>query len=110
MEDTNKELERLQQELLAEESNDLDELLADFLEEPLPAFDDPEKIYDPKEPMVYCNYSNDYGKDLQEFAENGDDMKKKKKDDKTLIGLMLTASVLCLGILGILIYWLEEFL
>ena len=111
MEDTNKELERLQRELLAEESDDLDELLADFLDEPTPAFDDPEKIYEPEEPMVYCNYSNDYGKDLKEFAENGGDMKKKKKkDDKVLIGLMITASVLCLGILGVLIYWLETFL
>ena len=106
MEDTRRELERIERELLAEEERELPDDMDG------PAFDDPEKIYDPKEPMVYCNYSNDYGKDLKNFAENGgeEDMSKKNKKDKTIIGLMVTASVLCLGILGILIYWLEVFL
>lgn len=112
MEDTRRELERIERELLAEEDREAEAL--DGLPEDVegPAFDDPEKIYDPKEPMVYCNYSNDYGKDLKNFAENGGEeaMRKQNKKDKTIIGLMITASVLCLGILGILIYWLEAFL
>ena len=121
MEDTRKELERLEQELLADEEltltdNELDELFLedDLLREILaedaePAFDDPDKIREPAEPMVYCNYSNDSGKDLQEFADGGADAAAKKKNDKIIMGLMITASVLCLGIVGIMIYWLEAF-
>ena len=44
MENTNEELERIEQGLLEEENQDLDELLKDFLEEPMPAFEDPDKI------------------------------------------------------------------
>ena len=110
MEDTQKELERIERELLAEEVAAAEEEMLDALLEP--AFDDPEKIHEPEDPMVYCNYSNDYGKDLKEFAENGgkETMRKKKKNDKAIIGLMITACALCLGILGVLIYWLEVFL
>lgn len=106
MEDTRKELERLERELLAEEAPVEEEGIDG------PAFDDPEEIYDSEEPMVYCNYSNDYGKELQEFAETGGEEAtgKEKKNDKAIIGLMITASVLCLGIIGVLIYWLEVFL
>ena len=55
--------------------------------------------------MVYRNFSNDYGKDQQEEA----DVEQKKKD-KTVIGLMIAACALCLGIMGILLYWLLAFL
>jgi len=115
MEDRDEELERLEQELLAQEDDDIleDALLREILTETDgPAFEDPDEILEPVRPMVYCNYSNDYGKDLQEFAESGGDKKmaKKKKGDRLLIGLMITASVLCLGIIGILIYWLEAVL
>ena len=34
----------------------------------------------------------------------------KKKEDKFVIVQMLLASGLCLGIIGVLIYWLEVFL
>ena len=34
----------------------------------------------------------------------------KKKEDKFVIVLMFLASGLCLGIIGVLIYWLEVFL
>ena len=39
-----------------------------------------------------------------------EDLETKKRDDKILVGLMITASVLCLGILGVLGYWLIAFL
>ena len=97
MEDTRKELERIEQELLADE---------EITEIPEPALDDP------AEPMAYSNYANDYGEELQEFAETGgqESLRKKKKNDRIIIGLMITACLLCLGILGVLIYWLEVFL
>lgn len=121
MEDTRKELERLEQELLADEEmtlteKELDELFLDddllrevMEEDAAPAFEDPDKIHEPAEPMVYYNYSNDYGKDLQEAADAGAEETAKKKNDKLIMGLMITASALCLGIVGILIYWLEAF-
>ena len=112
MEDTQKELERLERELLEEEKSEVDKAVDEILlDEDLirvimsadaePAFDDPDKIHEPEEPMVIRNFSNDYGKEPQEDT----DMKQKKKD-KTIIGLMITASALCLGIMGILLYWL----
>lgn len=121
MEDTRKELERLEQELLADEAmtlteKELDELFLDddllrevMAEDAAPAFEDPDKIHEPAEPMVYCNYSNDYGKDLRKTADASVEETAKKKNDKVIMGLMIAASVLCVGIIGIMIYWLEAF-
>ena len=109
MEDTQKELERLQEELLKEEPDILDDkVLEELLKEPEPAFDDPDQIHEPQEPMTYRNFSNDYGRDSEETPDAP--AAEQKKDDKVLIGLMITASVLCVGILGVLTYWLTVFL
>ncbi len=72
--------------------------------QPTPAFEDPNQIHTPENGMVYHNYANDYGNDeaeLQKLQEN---------DDKVLIGLMLAACGLCLGIIGVLGYWLAVIL
>ena len=112
MEDTRKEMERIQRGLLTDEETamSLDEILADeelnalLNEKPAePAFDDPEKIHDPREPLVYNNFANDYG------APPVSDSKK-RRDDSVVVGLMITASVLSLGIIGILSYWLTVLL
>ena len=110
MENTNEELERIEQGLLEEESQDLDQLLKDFLDEPMPAFEDPDKTEISDEPVVYCNYSNDYGNEPQLSEEEEAALKKKVKDDKTIIGLMITAAALSVGIIGVLVYWLIKFL
>ena len=126
MEDTREELNRLEQELLAQEQTDddvlLDELIREvkaesaeddiFLDDALlrevlpedatPAFEDPDKIHEPEE-LVYTNYANDYGKDLEDEAQQ------KAHEDKLQIILMIAASALSLGIIGILIYWLIAF-
>ena len=115
--DTKRELERLERELLAREEAEQteDDLLDDIKsmlgddEAPEPAFDDPQTIHDPKEPLVYCNYSNDYGRDLQEFADNGE-VPEEKKTDKVTLGLLITACCLTAGIIGVLIYWLVAYL
>lgn len=114
--DTKRELERLERELLAQEADTQsdDELLDDIKNilgddsSAEPAFDDPQTIHDPKEPMVYCNYSNDYGRELQDFADSGE--APAKKPDKVTLGLLITACVLTLGIIGVLIYWLVAYL
>ncbi len=120
MEDTQKELERLERELLRDEEQEktlndaeldeeLDEELLELLlkeEEPVPAFDTPETIHTPKEPMVYRNYSNDYGKKPDPREEKRRE-RQRRKDNKIILGLMITASVLCLGIVALLLYWLN---
>ncbi len=107
-------LERIQKELLDEEETiSLDDILEDeelnalLNEKPVPAFEDPEQICEPEGEMQYNNYANGYGESEQ---EEEDQEEQEKKRDKVLIGLMITASVLCLGILGILIYWLAVLL
>ncbi len=131
MEDTRKELKRLEQELLKKDDEDilLDELIREvkgekpavesYLDEAMlrevvtedaaPAFEDPDKILEPAEPMVYCNFSNDYGNDLpQEETELA--AEEAARQDRLLITLMIIASALTLGIIGILIYWMVALL
>ncbi len=110
--DREQELERLEKELLAQEREEdilEDPVILEVLQEAGPAFEDPDVIHTPKEPMVYCNYSNDYGRDLKNFAESGG-QEEKKTEDKLVTGLMIAASCLCLGIIGVLIYWLVAYL
>ena len=112
--DTREELERLEKELLeqepVQEEEDLldDELLREVFAEP--AFEDMEQIHEPEEPMVYCNFSNGYGRDLEQTEENEEEQPEKEKDDKVNIGLMIAVSALCLGIIGVMIFWLIKYL
>ena len=136
-EDTKKILEEIERELLlAQDPMEEDELLADLpeilLEEDKQqqvdaalerilsesnaegaAFGDPDMTSVPQEPVNVYNYYNDYGREIPEEAEDTKVKKsaaKKKKEDLTLIILMAVASFLCLGIIGVLIYWIETFL
>jgi hypothetical protein len=110
--DTKQELERLERELLPPEDQQSEEdLLADLKgilgEETAvePAFDDPQTIHTPKEPMVYTNFANGYGrKSAEETPEEAP--KKKRKPEKLTLGLLITACLLTLGIIGVLLYWL----
>ncbi|MBE6975042.1 MAG: hypothetical protein E7436_06090 [Ruminococcaceae bacterium] len=99
MDDQQKELERLQKALLAEEDDrDPDTVTG---RRPKPAFDDPEEIRDPQR-RGYRNYANNYGRtDPPPKAEE-----KTGSNDKLVLGLMVAASALCLGIIAVLIYWL----
>jgi len=135
-EDTKKILEEIERELLlSQDPMEEDELLADLpecltqedkqqqvdaaleriLEESQlegPAFEDPDATHASQEPVNVCNYYNDYGRDVPEETKEEKPEKKrdKKKDDLTLTILMAVASGLCLGIVGVLIYWIEAFL
>jgi len=111
MEERNEELERIEQGLLEEEDPEkLDQLLQDFLDEPMPAFEDPDKTEISNEPVEICNYSNDYGNEPQPSEEEEAELKKKEKDRKIILGLMITAASLSLGIVGVLVYWLIKLL
>lgn len=169
MEDTNKELERLEKALLADEtlvglpigdedltedlpegllSADTEFLAEEFanamveekvpepIPEPIPEASEPviddelldqliaevesEDFAPEQEPavsdetMVFHNFPDRLGENVIEYGEpepqDDVDLETKKRDDKILVGLMITASVLCLGILGVLGYWLIAFL
>lgn len=80
-----------------------------------PDFDNADAMGVSDETMVFHNFSNDYGKDLDGYGEPQPeeapvDEQTKKRDDKIVIGLMIAACALCLGILGLLIYWLVALL
>ncbi len=110
--DAREELERIEKELLAQESQEEDILDDELIREVLaePAFEDMDEIKDPEEPLVYCNYSNDYGRDLEEPAEEAHKKATLSKSDKVDIGLMIAASALALGIIIVMIYWLVNYL
>ena len=109
--ETREELERIEKELLAQEPQEEDilddELIRDVLAEP--AFEDMDEIKEPDEPMVFCNYSNGYGKGLEKEPEPEQKVKL-NKSDKMDIGLMIASSALALGIIILMIYWLVNYL
>ena len=111
--DTKRELERLEESLLSPESQQSEEELLEDLKDILgeapavePAFDDPQTIHTPKEPMVYTNFANDYGRKAEQEAPVEEPEKPHKKPEKLTLGLMITACMLTLGIIGVLLYWL----
>ena len=118
--DRDQELERLEKELLADIAEN-DDLLADIpielLDKTPATWTDDDFMPDesllapyPEEPVV---------KQQSSARENGGSMKQanrtrktkssKKRDDKVVITLMAIASFLCLGIIAVMIYWLEVF-
>ena len=130
--DRDAELERLEKELLAE-SDPEDDLLADLpvqllesdsiFEEPneiLPeeemtippeANAEQEEVFFPEEPEEVtspCKFGNYEGKFMRKTNKKST-KSHQKREDKWLIGLMIAASFLCVGILGVMIYWMEVF-
>lgn len=111
--DTREELERLEKELLEDQPETVElseeELLADVdLDEIFAELADPMEI---PEEAAYSNFANDYSDELEEFADNGgQEPRKRVFGDKLTIGLMIAVCVLCLGIIGVLVYWLKAFL
>lgn len=112
------ELERLEKELLE------DDLLADIpqslLEPDAPAwiedtaFEMDETVFEEAEPIPEAQESqSDEELPMKEATRKSTKKSKanaQKREDKWLIILMAIASFLCLGIIGVLIYWLEAFL
>ena len=126
--DTREELERIEKELLdaepvedtmvirmpLEETAAPEESLEDLLNDTMvqdilsqPGFEDAEQVRDAQEPEIFCNFSNGYGRDLEQTE---DPESKKARSDRIDIGLMIASSALCLGIIGIMIYWCVRFL
>lgn len=118
--DRKQELERLEKELLADITDD--DLLADIPIELLDtalAWEDTEKLpqedlmdTNPEEPRYYQEPSAENGERMKQTKKKTTKKTKaaQKREDKWLITLMIIASFLCLGIIAVLIYWMEAFL
>ena len=108
------ELERLEQELLSDISEDED-LLADM---PIELLDTVPIQWEEEEPQFQEDslpqeeIPEEPEEVISEVMKKSNERAKvaKKREDRYLITLMTIASFLCLGIIGILIYWLEAFL
>lgn len=128
-EETKKILEELERELQEDEL--LTDLPGSILEEPddqsvsqvldqlmtEPAFEDMDQLsVAQKNVETYHNYSNDYGQEscAAEEQEYGEVHMKEniaeRRQDRLMIALMIIASFLSLGIIAVLIYWIETFL
>ncbi|MBE6916527.1 MAG: hypothetical protein E7470_01305 [Ruminococcaceae bacterium] len=122
---TDAELDALIASIMAEDNDDTADryghvkpVHAPSFEEPgEPAFEDPDKLIMPSDPPVVRNYSNDYGSDRAERARKRAEEREHARreaeaaaEDRWQIILMGVASVLSLGILGVLIYWIAAFL
>ena len=94
--DTEAALRRFEEELLAQQPQSA------------PAFEYPEDIRTHREPKVYANYANDYGRDLRHFARSGG--KTRKKLDPVAVALKIIICLLCLGIIGVMFYWVRHLL
>ena len=118
MEDMEKTLEEFQQELTEEDNEQLDALLEEFLNEPVPAFEEPDTTVAAGDPGDYRNFSNDYGaqptdeeySDEQPEELTPEQLRKRQQDERVILGLMIFASVECVGILAVLVYWIKLFL
>lgn len=102
--DTKKALEEFE-EALRTESNELAE--EDLLSDLEGIFDNMAEPVEVNEAQAYSNCPNDYSDELEDFANQKE---KKVYGEKLTLGLMLTACALCLGIIGVMIYWLNNFL
>ncbi len=101
MDNTRDELDRIQRELLAEETS-LDDILND---QELNAL-----LNTPAKPEPVRNFANGYGKPEVDSRRLAYQKSKKKHDDKVIVTLMATACGLSLGIIGLLAYWLTVLL
>lgn len=119
--DREQELERLEKELLAGIDED-DDLLADIPIELLDTapvtWEDSENLLVeelyaiPEEPVYHPESPVNNGETMKQTGKKSTKKAKaaQRREDKWVIALMIVASFLCVGIIGVLIYWLEVFL
>ncbi len=124
--DRDQELERLEKELLADiplEDDLLADLPIDLLDTTPTTWTEEALLTDEDLLLITSEDLEDYpptelniGEDMKQAVKKPAPKKKntntntKKQEDRWLVWLMAVASFLCLGIIGVLIYWLEIFL
>ena len=117
--ETQAQMDRLEQEIWNEEK-DLADILADDVLKDLDALLDEaaaqSDAQQPKEEPVVTetgteeriNAFDDYedDEDYEDYEVNH----YREREERLTIGLLITSCVLCMGIIGVMIYWLETFL
>ena len=96
--DTREELKRLEMELLGEDPDLDDEIVEEEPEDLIP--DD----FDQEEDWEYDDEPQDTSDEESDFC------KQKQRRDRVSLGLMIAICFFSLGIIGVLIYWLENYL
>lgn len=111
-ESTEEDIDAILAKILAEDDGEQEPVEDMFrvADDPIPAFEDPDQPHISDDPLVYCNFSNDYGNDYADTEDTQQDGADVATEDKWLITLMGVASALCVGIIGVLIYWMVAFL
>ena len=98
--ETQEQLDRLEREIWGEDQ-DLSDIIADDVLSDVDALLAQENAKNP--PKTPPQQDEDDEDEEDEYEETDD-------HDGLTIGLLLTASALCVGIIGVMIYWLENFL
>jgi hypothetical protein len=105
--DTQEELKRLEDALLADENDptrDMDAFLEGLLDEPSDSLAQTQSV-------PYRNFANGYGKDVpEEFDEDDEDEPAPTPESRKLDRLKFTAAGLLAAIAAVLIYWVVRFL
>ena len=113
--DSKKELERLKRKLSAM-NRETEELLVDIpievMESEAP---EPEVVETPstgEAPQAPAAEQQEPDPEMEKAILQGrkETAKMLRRENRWVVGLMLLASVLCVGIIGVLLYWLEVFL
>lgn len=107
--ETQEQLDRLEREIWGEDK-DLSDILADDVlsdVDALLAQEAAEKAALEPTPQQSAPVVEE--EDEEEEEEKPEDQEPESNDNLT-IGLLITASVLCVAIIGVMIYWLENFL
>ena len=114
--ETQAELDRLEREIWSEEIDlteimaddvlkDLDALLAQEAAEQVAQQPEVREAAPVKAEKNHIEVYDDFEDD-----EEDDYLPDEESKDGLTIGLLITASALCVGIIGVMIYWLENFL
>jgi hypothetical protein len=108
--ETQEKLDSLEREIWREDKDLSDILNDDVLKdvnELLQQEEQKKAAQQPEEPQPAADESDDEDEDNEDEDEEENEMTGK---DRLTIALLITASVLCIGIIGVMIYWLENFL
>ena len=106
--ETQEQLDRLEREIWGEDK-DLSDILADDVlsdVDALLAEEAAEKAALEPTPQQSAPVAEEEDEEEEEDQED----QEPESNDNLTIGLLITASVLCVAIIGVMIYWLENFL
>jgi hypothetical protein len=104
--DTQEELDRLEREIWREDK-DLSDILADDVLKDLDEILEKEAAEKAAQKPPVQEFVDD--EEDEDDEDDEEDEPGESKDGLT-IGLLITASALCVAIIGVMIYWLENFL